>query len=334
MKAAYMACGGWVASAVGATARFGLADLVKDGAKTPAELAAATGASERVVAQLLQLLVAVGLFAEADGRYTATDEGAMLREDHPDSVRHFAMLASGDYQRIFQEMSHTVQTGESSARRALGCTLYDHLDRSPEQAETYDRAMEDLTRPASRVLALVRDFSAVRTVVDIGGGRGALMRGLLRAVPGIHGIVFDRPDVADRARAALPAVAPDLEGRLEYVGGSFFDGVPAGGDLYFLKNVLHSWNDQSAVAVLRSIGRRLAGRPDARLVVIEPLVGGRMPSMYRALDELMQMVVSESGTTARTDDEFRALATAAGLTVTRVDQLQSGHAAIEMAARS
>ncbi|MGE3277010.1 MAG: methyltransferase [Vicinamibacterales bacterium] len=330
MKAAYMACGGWVASAVGAAARFRLADLVEAGPMTAAELALAAGVSQPVLERLLALLVAVGLFAEADGRYSTTDDGALLREDHPDTVRNFVMLASGDYQRIFQEAAHTVETGESAAVRALGQTLYAHLDQHPVQAEIYDRAMEDLTRPASRVLSKSRDFSTMRTVVDLGGGRGALLRGLLRAEPHLQGIVLDRPDVAERARAALPDLAPDLVGRLEFVGGSFFDGVPPGGDLYIIKNVIHSWSDARAVDILRAAGAAIAGRPAARVLVIEPLVGGRMPPMYRALDELMQMVVSETGTTARTEDEFRALASGAGLTVTRVDQLQSGHVGIEM----
>lgn len=330
MKAAYMACGGWVASAVGAAARFGLADLVKERPLSAGELAAAAKVSQPVLERLLALLVAIGLFAEADGRYTTSEDGAQLRDDHPDSVRHFVMLASGDYQRIFQEVAHTVATGESAASRALGETLYQHLDRHAAQAEIYDRAMEDLTRPASRVLAKSRDFAAMQTVVDIGGGRGALLRGLLRAEPHLAGIVLDRPDVAERARAALPAVAPDLVGRLTFVGGSFFDAVPPGGDLYIIKNVLHSWSTGRAVDILRSTRGAIAGRT-ARILVIEPVVGGRMPPMYRALDELMQTVVSETGTTARTEQEFRELAAAAGLAVTRLDELSSGHVAIEMA---
>ncbi|MDP1569397.1 MAG: methyltransferase [Vicinamibacterales bacterium] len=330
MKAAYLACGGWVASTVGVAASLGLADHVKDAPLSADELAARTGTTAPALAGVLAVLVETGLFILEDGRYRTTEEGARLREDHPESVKYFCQLASGDYQRIFQHLAHTVATGEPAARPALGATLYEHLEADAQAAEVYDRAMEDLTRASSRVLATTRDFRGVRTIVDVGGGRGGLLKGVLRALDGVSGIVVDRPDVCARAQAALPQTAPDLAGRLTFAGGDFFTSVPAGADRYLVKNVLHNWGDADAVRLLRVIAKATAGARDARVLIIEAVEDGRMPPMYRALDGLMQRVVSAPGAMPRTVAALEDLARAAGFAVTDTGWLPSGHVVIEM----
>lgn len=316
-----------MAAVVGDAARLGLADHVADDGVTVDALAARTGAVPAVLARMLTVLVQVGLFTVADGRYRTTEEGARLREDHPDSLRWFCQLAAGDYQRAFTALSHTVTTGEPAAATALGATLYEHLARDPRAAHVYDRAMEDMTRHASRVLASSRDFTGVGTIVDIGGGRGALMVGLLRALPEASGVVVDRPDTCRRATAALPAIAPDLVGRLRFAAGDFFEAVPAGADRYVLKHVLHNWSDADATRLLRVTRRAMAA--GARLLVIEAVEDGVMPPLYRALDGLMQMVVSSEGTVPRTGAALEALVAGAGLTVQDRAWLPSGHLVLE-----
>lgn len=329
MNAAYLACGGWVAAVVGETARLGLADHVADEALTADALAARTGAAPAVLARMLTVLVQVGLFTVENGRYRTTTEGARLCEDHPDSTRWFCQLAAGDYQRIFTALSHTSLTGAPAAPAALGATLYDHLARDPHAAHVYDRAMEDLARQASRVLATSRDFTGVRTIVDVGGGRGTLLIGLLRALPQASGAVVDRPDTCARAAAALSEVAPELAGRLTFAPGDFFDAVPSAADRYLLKNVLHNWGDADAARLLRVIGGAMA--PGARLLVIDAVEDGMLPPMYRALDSLMQMVVSSEGNVPRTADQLAALVAAAGFTVVDRAWLPSGHLVLEAA---
>ncbi len=329
MKAAYLACGGWVASAVGLAASLGIADLLAEGPRSADDLARATGMQAAPLAGVMRVLTAVGLFAETpDGAFANTPESETLRADHPRSVRAWCMLAAGDYQRLFHAMRHTVATGEPAARPVLGESLYDYLAHTPEAADVYDRAMEDLARPLGGVLAAHRDFSRVSTVVDVGGGRGTVVRGLLRAVPHLRGQCVDRPAVCARAQRDLDA---DLRGRLTYCPGDFFEAVPAGADLYLLKNVLHNWGDERAVAILRSIATALAGVADGRLLIIEPVIGGGMSGLYRALDDLLQLVICEPGATPRSADALSALATQAGFLVTGVEALPSGHTVIEAA---
>jgi hypothetical protein len=330
VKAAYLACGGWIASAVGVAASLGVADLLADGPRKAAELAVATGVHAVPLSSVMRVLAAVGLFAETpDGAFANTADSEALRADHPQSVRAWCMLAAGDYQRLFQAMSHTVATGEPAANLVLGETLYSYLKHTPAAADVYDRAMEDLARPLAGVLAAGRDFSRVGTVVDVGGGRGTIVRGLLRAVPHLRGICLDRPDVCDRARGDIE---PELRDRLTYSGGDFFESVPAGADLYILKNVLHNWGDDRALAILRPVANALRGVEHGRLLIIEPVIGGGMSGLYRALDDLLQLVICEPGATPRSADALSRLAEHAGFRVTGVQALPSGHTVVEAAA--
>ncbi len=330
MKAAYLACGGWIASAVGVAASLGVADLLAEGPRQAADVAAATGVHAAPLASLMRVLAAVGLFAETpDGAFANTPDSESLRTDHPQSVRAWCMLAAGDYQRLFHAMSHTVATGEPAADSVLGETLYSYLRHTPAAADVYDRAMEDLARPLAGVLAASRDFSRVETVVDVGGGRGTIVRGLLRAVPHLRGTCFDRPDVCDRARGD---VEPGLRDRLAYRGGDFFESVPGGADLYILKNVLHNWGDERAVAILRPIAAALREVEHGRLLIIEPVIGGGMGGLYKALDDLLQLVICEPGATPRSADALSGLAVQAGFRVTGVQALPSGHTVVEAAA--
>ncbi len=327
MNPGYLACSGWVASAVGIAAELGIADLLAGGPRTSGELAIAAGVQEMPLRRVLHLLAAMDVFKEEPaGTFANTADSEVLRADHPQSVRSWCRLAAGDYQRIFHGMAHTVRTGEPATPAVLGSTLYQHLVADPSAADIYDRAMEDLARPLAGVLAGSRDFSQVQTVMDIGGGRGTIVRGLLRALPHLRGICFDRPDVCERAARD---VEPGLRHRLTYAGGDFFVSIPGGADVYVLKNVLHNWGDERAIVLLRTVAAAMAASASSRLLIIEPVIGGKMPGLYRALDDLLQIVICEPGATPRSRDDLVRLAEAAGLQPTADQALSSGHFLIE-----
>jgi hypothetical protein len=148
-------------------------------------------------------------------------------------------------------------------------------------------------------------------------------------VPHLRGTCVDRPEVCDRARRDLE---PGLRHRLTFSGGDFFESVPAGADLYILKNVLHNWGDERAMAILRPIAVALGGVEHGRLLIIEPVIGGGMTGLYRALDDLLQLVICEPGATPRSADALSSLAEQAGFRVTGVQALPSGHTVVEAAA--
>lgn len=328
MNPAYLACGGWIASSVGVAAELGIADQLSNGPRTAEELAYATGMAAAPLRAMMRLLVEAGVFAESPpGTFANTPDSELMRRDHPSSTRAWCMLAAGDYQRIFQGMAHTVKTGLPSAPPVLNATLYEYLAAQPAAADIYDRAMEDLARPLSRVLASSYDFSSAKVVADIGGGRGTIIRGLLRELPHLAGFCFDRPSVCARAEQDIPASLAD---RLSYRAGDFFEGVPSGADVYVLKNVLHNWGDERATMLLTSIANAMRPQSSSRLLIIEPLKDKGMPGMYAALDALLQFVICEPGATPRDAQQLSTLVHNAGMRVASERLLASGHTLLEV----
>lgn len=332
MLALQLACGGWIASAVGAAARLGIADLLDDGPRSAADLAQATGTVEAVLSRVLNLLAAVELFAPtADGRFSNTEHSQLLRSSDPGSMRNFCMLAAGEYQAGFGELMHCLETGESAFPKVFGGSVYEYMARTPNAAAIYDRAMDDLTRPVGALLAGMRDWSAADLAVDVGGGRGTLLKGLLGAAPLLRGLCVDRPDVCARATDDLKIESPDLAERLRFAPGDIFGDLPGDSDFYILKNVLHNWNDTSSSKILVALRRAMANQPDARLLVIEPLAADSAPSATQAVDQLMQMVICETGTTSRTLAQMSQLLKNADFTIVKVDPMATGHKLIEAA---
>lgn len=333
MNVGYLACGGWIAAAVAAAAEFGVADRLEERPQTAEELAAALGVSSRVLVRLLRVLAMTGVFAEdEDGRFSNTEDSRDLLSAHPASKRHFCMLAGGMYQRAFNDLAHALRTGEPAPWKAFGGSIYEHMDRTPDDAEVYDGAMEDLARHTGPALAQARSFETARLVMDIGGGRGTLLRGLLGAQPHLRGILVDREPVVRRAAAFLAVADPALAARIECLAGDFFEPPPARADVYILKNVLHNWNDESAGRILTAVRAAMEAAPDARLLVIEPVRGGGMQERYMRLDDLLQAVVCEPGAVARSADELAALVEAARLRPLGRTSLQTGHLVLEAAA--
>jgi hypothetical protein len=192
-----------------------------------------------------------------------------------------------------------MQRGGSGFAAAHGQEFFSYLTTHPEDAATFNRFMTALV--ARRPPLHVHDFSDAMLVVDVAGGEGATITGVLKAHPHLRGILFDLPDVVPSGRKAL--VAAGLESRCDAVGGSFFDRVPSGGDVYILSNILHDWNDEDALRILKVC--RAAMQPGNQLLVAEAIVAeDDEPSLAKTLDIAMLAVL---GGAQRTMPEFQAL---------------------------
>jgi precorrin-6B methylase 2 len=265
---------------------------------------------------VLRLLASRGVLDEQeDGTFALTAIGRCLRTDVPESAHAMVRLFAGPrVQDNWRDLEHSVRTGEPAYRkRGISANFQDR--DSPEKA-SFDAAMANLTRTIAVAVAAAYDFTAFKTVVDVGGGNGALLVGLLAANPALRGIVFDLPDSAERARAHIAAAG--LADRCQAVGGDFFQAVPDGGDAYLLKHVIHDWNDDRATAILRTCHRAMPTH--GRLLVIEGVYPRRIDQSLEgrgAAANDVNMLVSTGGR-QRSETEFRALYAAAGFTLTRM----------------
>src|SRR6266581_2009149 len=220
-----MAIGHYLSHALHLAAKLGVADLLKDGARRAEELAQATDTHAPSLRRVLRFLASVGVFEEReDGRFALTALGECLRADLPGSSRAMVLLFAGiGIQDSWRELEWCVRTGEPAYRKRGATDPFAEMAKDPAQAANFDAAADD--------------FTPFRTIVDVGGGNGALLLGILRATPRLDGIVFDRPDVVERA--AKEIAASGLGDRCRAAGGDFFVEVPNGADAYVLKHVIH-----------------------------------------------------------------------------------------------
>ncbi|GAA2780665.1 methyltransferase [Streptomyces showdoensis] len=315
----------WVARAVHAGTVLGLPDHVAARPRTSAELATVTGTDPRSLHRLLRALAGVGVLSvDEEGRYTTTALGDTLRTDVPGSLASFVQLELGAaHHGTWGLLADSVRTGQPVFEAASGHPIWEYFERTPELADHLGKAMTGLTAMVADAVLEVFDFSSYGTVVDVGGGEGGFLSAILGAHPGTSGIVFDLPHVVANGRARIADAG--LADRCELVGGSFFEKVPEGGDLYTMKWVLHDWNDESSIEILKSVRRVMPA--DGRLLVVDTVVpegGGFSPSK---IIDLNMMVLS--GGQERTAEEFRTLLDAAGFTLTRILPTASPSSVIE-----
>ncbi|HSJ40235.1 MAG TPA: methyltransferase [Xanthobacteraceae bacterium] len=306
--------GFWLSRCVYIAAKLGLADLVQESPKTPAELAVLTGTHAPSLYRVLRALASNGWLQEDDdSRFGPTALSAGLLTGAPGSLRALATTELGEeHYPAWGNLLFSVKTGELAFDNVFGMPNWQYWAGHDEHAQVFNRAMSEMTAVIEPAVLSICDFSPFTTIVDIGGGRGTLMSSILGAYPAARGIVLDLPHVIEQGRQLI--AERHVEDRCELIPGDFFKEVPRGGDAYVLKWVLHDWDDEKAIAILRNCHRAMA--PAGRLFVVEaPLSSRNEASLHKLMD--VNMLVMTGGR-ERTEAEYRRLLDAAGFELTRV----------------
>jgi SAM-dependent methyltransferase len=293
----------------------GLPDLLVGGARTAEELAAEAGADPDAVERLLRYLVSRGFFERTrQGSYANNAASELLRKDHPWSWQPWVRFFGSDWNaQIWNQLPERVRTGTPATELAFGTSFFDFINHQHEAAGAdFNSAMECGARVQAAIFGENIDLSEYRRVCDVGGGTGIALAHLLRLHPHLRGLVFDVPELAERAGRLLGDL--QVSERADFVAGDFFEDVPDGADLYTMFAVIHDWDDASCVRILRNT-KRAAGR-DGRIMVVEkPLSNGGEPDFAKVSDMLMLML--GDGGRERTLDEYRQLFQDAGLQIRR-----------------
>jgi hypothetical protein len=313
-----LATGHYVTRALDLVARLGIADLLKDGPRTAEELAAPTATHATSLRRVLRLLATAGVFSEQEnGAFALTALGECLRDDVPGSARALVRLFTGArIQNAWADLEYCVRTGGPAFRKRGVVDHFAEMAGDPEATAVFDAAMADFTKLAAIAVAANYDFSRLRTLVDVGGGNGALLIGILRAHPHLHGVVFDQEHAVSRAREQI--AARGLVDRCQAVGGDFFAEVPPGGDAYLLKHVIHDWDDERATTILRNCRRAMAATGTLLIVegIYPPHVDQSLASRGAAANDVNMLV--NTGGRQRSEQEFQSLFDATGFTLTRI----------------
>jgi len=310
-----------------AACRLKLPDLVAAGIGEAEALATQTGTHEPSLRRVLRGLAAWGFFAEGqDGRFRPTAVSNAFRSDRP-GLRNMTLMLSHEAYESWGELMHALQDGQPVFERLYGKSRWEKMAEDPEDAAHFNAAMVETTKRVGKSFIAAYDFRGIRTVVDVGGGNGALLAAVLGAHPELNGVLFDLPAGLAGAESALKSAG--VAGRARVVEGSFFESVPSGSDLYLLKSIVHDWDDEHALKILQAC--RTAMGPDARLVVVERLLPETGVDGDHALGTLMSdlhmMVVL--GGQERTTAEYASLFAQAGLRMTHPIAMASDFYAIE-----
>lgn len=302
-----------LSQALHVAAVLGISDLLAEGPRTIDDLASAANADADSLGRMLRALAAHGVYIESeDGRFSNTELSSALRADVPGSVKATAVYVGEPYYwDAWGYLLHSARTGENAFAALHGTDVWTYRSEHLDRADSFDRAMVAMTATLAGAVATAYDFSGVSTVVDIGGGHGALLETLLTTHSHLNGVLFDLPHVVDAAHTALAGSL--VRGRLQLVPGDAFHSVPADADAYVLKSILHDWSDEDAEKILRVCRESMSER--TVLLVVERLLEGPNKGADTKLSHLNMLVVP--GGRERSEAEFAALLERAGLRLRR-----------------
>jgi hypothetical protein len=319
-----IASGAMITQALGVVAELRIADLIHEGRGHVDQLAEATGAHSRSLYRVLRSLASMGIFHEISSRtFENTSMSELLRSGTPDSmINTVIFMAAPWHYSVFANMKHSVMTGETAWARTHGLEVFEWLVDRDEEARIFNNCMSELSVGAAPPVVEAYDFSGIATLADIAGGHGYLLSQILKANPDMRGILFDIPSVIDGVDPILDQHG--VSERVAKMAGDFFKEVPAA-DAYIMKHIIHDWDDERTVTILKNIHRAMIG--DGKLLVVEMVVPeDNYPHPSKVLD--LEMLASPGGV-ERTEQEYRDLYEAAGFRLSRIVPTRSPFSVIE-----
>ncbi|TRW84853.1 hydroxyneurosporene methyltransferase [Mycolicibacterium sp. 018/SC-01/001] len=309
-----LATGAWTTQVLYVAAKLGIAEQLAGGPRHAADVAAAVGAHPDAVRRLMRALTSRGALRERrDGRFMLTAVGQALRADTPGSMRDMVLFIGHPARWAdWGNLDYSVRTGEPAADMLRGMPFFDYLDTDPEFAQAFNNAMTAASGLSNDIALQAYDFSGCRLAVDVGGGHGAVLAAILQKAPQARGVLFDLPAVVEGAGPVFTAAGVSARATVE--GGSFLESVPTGADLYVMKNVIHDWDDEHAVTILRNI--RTGIDADGTLVLLEMVLPDRATSFIGHMLDLEMLLMLHGR--ERTRGEHADLLRRAGFRLTRV----------------
>ena len=297
-----------------AAANLGIADLLGEGERASADLASALRINEDALYRLLRFLSGHGVFREIrPGTFVNTALSEFMRADVPGSVRSVLIFRGNPYYFLpFAEFLSSVETGMPARRKTFGKEAFEYLRSNPEAGRVFDDAMTAMSALWAPAIAAAYDFGRWGAVTDVGGGNGMLLAEILRAHPGLRGVLADEAPVLERARER-GLLSGALADRVRFEASNFFEAVPSGSRVYVMKNIIHDWNDDDARRIL--LNCRRAVPDDGALLLVEYRVGeANAPSLGKVIDIVMLTV---TGGKERTLEQHRELLASTGFRLSR-----------------
>lgn len=321
-----MAKGYWLSQCIYVVAKLGIADRLKNSPLSCTELAWATQSDPQSLHRVMRALASVGIFTETESQqYTLTPLAECLCSDVSHSIKNMVIMwGEPEFYQTWGGLLHSVKTGKSAFEERFGMNLFEYYQQNPAATEIFEQSMNNSSKLEVAAMMEAYDFSGFQTLVDVGGGYGKMIGMLLQRYPHSHGILFDEPYVIDRCLPTLKEHG--IVERCEVVSGSFFESVPPGGDAYLLKYIIHNWDDEQAISILKNCRQAM---PDCgKILIMEQVILENDTSSLAKMSDLNMFVVCPGGK-ERTEKEFKAILEQAGLELVRIVPTTEGICIIE-----
>lgn len=308
-----MAC--FISQAIYIGAKLGIADLIADGPKTTAELAAKTETDERSLYRLLRSLAGAGVFAETSDRtFENSPMSETLRSDSPKSTRAMALFMGDEaHWRVISDMMHSVKTGKPAWDNIHGVACFPYMfETNKAFGDIFNQAMTSVSHAEIAAVMAAYDFSGIGKLADIAGGHGHLLGAILQKNPSMKGVLFDLDVVLTGAPKLLASYG--VADRVQMVEGDFFSDIPVVADAYIMKHIIHDWYDDSCEKILGCIRRSMP--EGAKVLIVDSVIPpGNDPHPGKILD--LEMLIAPGGV-ERTAAEFETLLSNSGFRITRI----------------
>jgi O-methyltransferase domain/Dimerisation domain len=319
-----LATGYWLSQAIYVAAKLGIADLLKDGPQTSTALATATQSHAPSLFRMMRALSSIGVFEQVgQGRFALSPLAEGLRTGITGSLKATIITIGEIHYQAYGDLLHSVETGSPSFNKVFGASLFEYLQRNTEACDAFNQGMSDLSSMLAYAVLLAYDFDGISSIVDVGGGEGKLLETILDFYPGVEGIVFDSSRTIERTKQRICSDRSPRQ--CSYVAGDFFEAVPEGADAYLLCGVVHDWNDEHAIRILRNCRRAM--KASGRVLLLEMLLPETADKHFGKLLDLNMLVMT--GGRERTRAEFSVLLDAAGYKVTRIIDTMAPQSLIE-----
>ena len=307
-----MASGYWISQALRCAAVLNVADHLKSKSQSAEELAEHLNVKSGALYRLLRALASVGIFSEDEHRlFSLTPLAEFLRSDHPHSQKSFVLMITGAPYRAWGHLDYSINTGNAAFNETFGKSLFEYLTEHPQEGKIFDAAMTGIHGGETQPMIEAYDFSGFQTVVDIGGGNGSTLAVVLNSHPKLKGVLFDMPQVVERAKSNF--VESGLIDRVRLEGGDFFRSVTKGADAYILRHIIHDWSDDDAAAILRNCAAAM--NKGGKVLIVETVIPVNNEPCFGKWLDLMMLVI---GGKERTKQQYHLLLEEAGLKLNRI----------------
>ena len=320
----HMICGYWISQTVYVVAKLGIADLVQAGPRHVDNLARESNTRSDLLFRVLRAAASLGLFAETEPRtFAQTPLSDLLRSDHPGKQRSLTLMMGEEHYHVYGKLLEVLHTGANAFETLFGAPVFEWLAQHPAQGQTFDEAMTGIHGTETAAVVEAYDFAGINVVADVGGGNGSKLQAILQRHPRLRGVLFDQPQVVDRAEPLLRQAG--LAERVTFARGNFFESVPSGADAYLMRHIIHDWNDEQSLTILRNCYRAMP--KGGKLLLVESVIPpGNDPFFTKFLDLTMMLI---PGGKERTEAEYRTLYEQAGFEWVRIVPTASEISVIE-----